>query len=60
MTLAYTPITTEALQGNQTKVRWGMKGISKYPMNCMNLFMDNVLGKDLETSLASLKENLEQ
>lgn len=57
--IAQAPMTTEALSDNQTKVTWGMKGQSKYPMNLMNLFMDSMLGKDLETSLATLKVILE-
>ncbi|MCW3089904.1 MAG: polyketide cyclase [Ferruginibacter sp.] len=58
--IATAPITTEMLSANQTKVRWSLKGKSKYPMNFMNLFMDNMLGKDLETSLAMLKGVLEK
>jgi len=57
--IATTPIVTEALSENQTKVKWGMKGKSNYPMNFMNLFMDNMLGKDIETSLTNLKRILE-
>ncbi len=45
---------------NQTRVTWGMNGKSKYPMNFMNLFMDNMLGKDMESSLERLKVNLEK
>jgi len=56
---AKTPFTTEAVSSNQTKVKWGMEGKSKYPMNFMNLFMDGMLGKDIETSLATLKGILE-
>lgn len=58
--IAATPITTEAVSQNQTKVKWGMNGKSKYPLNFMNLFMDNMLGKDLETSLTTLKTILEK
>ncbi|MEJ7738431.1 MAG: SRPBCC family protein [Chitinophagaceae bacterium] len=58
--LASAPIITEAVSDNQTKVKWGIKGESKYPVNFMNLFMDNMLGKDLETSLAALKTILEK
>lgn len=58
--IAYTPIETEAISENQTKVTWGMHGRSSYPMNIMNLFMDNMLGKDLETSLKNLKSILEK
>ncbi len=57
--IAYTPITTEAVSSAQTKVTWGMQGKNKYPMNLMNVFVSNMLGKDLERSLATLKNNLE-
>ena len=58
--IATAPIITEAVAENQTKVKWGMKGKSSYPMNFMNLFMDNMLGKDIETSLITLKGILEK
>jgi hypothetical protein len=58
--VAYTPIITEGVAENQTRVRCGMKGKSKYPINFMNLFMDGMLGKDLETSLTTLKGILEK
>ena len=58
--VAYTPIVTSAAGDNATKVTWGMNGRSKYPMNLMNLFMDNMLGKDLEKSLQDLKVVLER
>lgn len=51
---------TTAPQDNQTLLTWGMNGKSKYPMNFMNLFMDNMLGKDMESSLQRLKSNLEK
>jgi uncharacterized membrane protein len=58
--VATAPIVTEAVSENQTKVKWAMNGKSPYPLNFMNLFIDNMLGKDMETSLASLKNNLEK
>ena len=58
--VATAPIITETVSENQTKVKWGLKGKSNYPMNFMNLFMDNMLGKDLETSLTNLKSVLEK
>jgi uncharacterized protein YndB with AHSA1/START domain len=57
---ANTPMTTERVAENQTKVTWGMNGKSKYPYNLINLFMDSMLGKDLETSLITLKNKLEK
>ena len=58
--IATSPIVTEAVSADQTKVKWAMNGKSKYPLNFMNLFMDNMLGKDLETSLTTLKSILEE
>jgi hypothetical protein len=56
----YAPITTEAISDNQTKVKWEFKGKSPYPLNFMNLFVDGLLGKDLEKSLVTLKGILEK
>ncbi|WP_228466663.1 SRPBCC family protein [Adhaeribacter swui] len=58
--VAQAPFTTEALSPNQTKVTWGMAGGNPYPFNLMHLFMDGLLGKDLEVSLNALKSVLEQ
>ena len=57
---AAAPLVTEAIGDKQTKVRWSMQGKSPYPLNFMNLFMDALLGKDLETSLTNLKGILEK
>ena len=57
---AHTPFLTESISPDQTKVKWGMTGKNPYPMNLMNLFMGNMLGKDLETSLTNLKNILEK
>jgi hypothetical protein len=55
-------MTTEAVQENQTNVAWGFKGGMKYPMNLMLLFMnmEKMIGNDLSTGLANLKEILEK
>jgi hypothetical protein len=58
--ISQTPFITEFISENQTRLRWGMYGKSKYPMNIMNLFMGNLLGKDLEISLINLKRILEK
>jgi uncharacterized membrane protein len=58
--IAHTPFTTEAVSQNETKVRWGMTGENPYPRNIMNLFMDKMMGKDIETSLTTLKGILEK
>lgn len=43
-----------------TKVTWGMKGRSAYPMNFMNLFMGSMVGGALEEGLTNMKNNLEK
>lgn len=50
---------TSAISPTQTKVKWTMEGRNSYPMNLFNLFIDNILGKDLSISLANLKRILE-
>ncbi len=57
--LAVTEMSTTALSSNLTKVTWGMQGRSPYPMNFMNLFINKILGGDLDTSLQRLKSILE-
>lgn len=54
-----THLSIESISEDQTKVKWGMKGKNTYPFNLMNLFIGNMLGKDLETSLTTLKHILE-
>ncbi len=58
--IAITYMITGSVPENKTKVTWGMNGRSKYPMTLMNPFMDNLLGKDLQTSLSTLKNILEK
>lgn len=58
--IAQTPIITEDAGGGATKVTMGMTGKTAYPMNVMNLFMDGMLGEDMEASLAMLKDVLEK
>ncbi|MCF0050742.1 SRPBCC family protein [Dyadobacter chenwenxiniae] len=53
-------MTTTTAGNDQTRMTWGMRGVSKYPMNITNLFIDGILGKDLEASLSNLKRNLEK
>jgi uncharacterized protein YndB with AHSA1/START domain len=53
-------MTTETTAANETKLKWGMSGSTPYPMNLMNLFIPNILGKDMETSLSRLKATLEK
>jgi uncharacterized protein YndB with AHSA1/START domain len=49
-----------SVSDNQTKVISTFSGTSNYPMNFMNLFMDMMLGKDMETNLNNMKANLEK
>jgi uncharacterized protein YndB with AHSA1/START domain len=56
--VANAPMITEPA-GEQTRVKWGMLGRSKYPMNITNLFLDKMLGKDIEASLGNLKTIME-
>ena len=60
--IAKTPFTTKSLSENETLVTWGMMSTMKYPLNLMLLFMnmDKLLGRDLETSLLTLKKVLEK
>jgi hypothetical protein len=51
---------TTAISPNQTRVKWTLEGRNSYPMNLFNLFIDNLLGKDLSTSLGNLKRILEK
>lgn len=53
-------MTTEPFDENQTRVGWVFNGSNKYPMNFLNLFMQKMLGADMETSLTALKGNLEK
>ena len=53
-------LKTQSFSENTTKVIWGMRGTSSYPLNLTNLFIPNLLGKDLDISLATLKNVLEK
>lgn len=43
----------------QTQVSLSFYGKSKFPMNVMNLFMDKLVGKDMQKNLVNLKNILE-
>lgn len=51
---------TKAISPNQTNVKWTLEGRNNYPINLFNLFIDNLLGKDLSESLSNLKQILEK
>lgn len=59
--LANAYITTEAVNNQQTLVKWGFDSRMKYPMNLMLLFMnmEKMIGNDFSTGLNNLKNNLE-
>jgi hypothetical protein len=52
----------ESINDSVTKVKWGIYGKLKYPMNISFLFMDMdaMLGKDLEGGFNNLKALLEK
>ncbi|MBC7382259.1 MAG: SRPBCC family protein [Bacteroidia bacterium] len=55
-------MTTEYISDNKTKVKWGFRVKMAYPKNIMLLVinMDELLDKNLETSLVNLKNQLEK
>lgn len=55
-------IFTDAVTGNQTKVRWTLKSGMKYPMNLLLLVMnmDKIIGDDLAANLSNLKVVMEK
>lgn len=54
-------MSTEAVSGNQTKVKWGINGVIPYPMNIMlpMMKMDQMIGNDLQKGLENLKNKME-
>ena len=55
-------MTTEVVDENQTKVKWGFNGHMSYPSNLMLLFLDfeELIGNDFQTGLDNLKIILEK
>jgi hypothetical protein len=55
-------LTTEVVDGNQTKVTWGMAAKTPFPMNiiCSLINVRKNLTKDFDDGLAMLKGNLEK
>ena len=51
---------TEPLPGNQTKVYWSNAGTLKYPVNIFIPMMEKSVAKDMDSSLATLKNILEK
>lgn len=55
---ANTTVTTTG--DGQTKVSHVFTGRAKFPMNIMNLFMDKLVGRDMQRNLDNVKMNLEK
>jgi hypothetical protein len=60
--LAKSTMTTEAADGNNTKVSWGFESKMNYPLNIMKLFMnmEKAIGNDFSTGLNNLKAVMEK
>lgn len=58
--LAYVNMTAETISDNQTKVSWSNVSRMTYPMNIMVSMIEKMLIKDMDTSLATLKNILEK
>ncbi|MBI5370853.1 MAG: SRPBCC family protein [Sphingobacteriales bacterium] len=52
--------TVTAISETQSRLSTRFYGRSKFPMNIMNLFMDKLVGKDMQQNLENIKRNLEQ
>ncbi len=52
--------TLSSETNGQTKVTSLFYGKSKFPMNIMNLFMDKMMGKDMQQNLDNMKNNIEK
>ena len=50
---------TESLSDSQTKVSWSNAGTLKYPINIMIPMMEKMLPKEMDSSLSTLKNILE-
>ena len=47
---------TDSIAPDQTLVKWQISGHMNYPFNIIGLFMDKMIGGDLETGLQNLKK----
>ncbi|RZM29098.1 MAG: polyketide cyclase [Pedobacter sp.] len=57
---AWGTMLTKEMPNGQTEVVWRMKGKNNYPVNLMNLFIGDMLGKDIDVSLNNLKTIIEK
>ena len=53
-------MSADSVAIDKTLVKWQISGYMKYPFNIMGLFMDKIIGKDLEIGLQNLKKLQEQ
>ncbi len=60
VTSAYVIMETDSLSENQTKVSWSNAGTLKYPLNILIPIAEKNFGKDMDISLATLKNILEK
>ncbi len=52
-------LSTDSISTNLTMVKWNIHGVNPYPINLMNLFMNKMVGGDIEIGLANLKNKME-
>ncbi len=57
--IAQVYMITEPITDDITRFKWGFVGANKFPFTLMNLFIDKLLGNDLQASSSKLKEILE-
>ena len=55
----YASTVVTATGDGQTQVSMTFTGKHKFPMNVMNLFMDKLVGRDMQQNLVNMKTNLE-
>jgi uncharacterized membrane protein len=53
-------ISTDSIGVNQTLVKWNINGHMNYPFNIMGLFMNKMMGGDLQTGLSNLKSKIDK
>jgi hypothetical protein len=56
---SYALTTVTEAGGGQARISSVFSGKQKYPMNIMCLFMDKMVGKDMQKNLENMKNNLE-
>jgi hypothetical protein len=57
--VAQVNLITESVSEGQTKVSWSNESEMKYPLNAMISMLEKMLAKDMDTSLSTLKNVLE-